>query len=337
MNALADRAGSKLLGGNYLRAVLAGAPALEMLAAHDRWSVEAVFGSCVYLSAEDSMVCVGSRKIGAGPLNVVCEPGPVSGWLGLGLARGQMCLSRGGALSMPGLSVTGLDSCRVWSPPAIPADISLPDLAVRLDAFAGLDATDLGRDGLAPLIPWIAGGCKGGGVPGAGLLATSAAPSVRETHFWLVRALGMRTEGASTVQDPPAGAASLLGLGPGLTPSGDDFLAGALLALRYAGRDAVALALGEWLLPKAVERTNPISLAHLRQAAKAGASQALHRATLGLLLGGGDLRQTVLAPVLDYGHTSGLDALAGAVMVARALADVSGQRAPQCPAKERAA
>src|SRR5690606_34858462 len=59
----------------------------------------------------------------------------------------------------------------------------------------------------------------------------------------------------------------LLGLGPGLTPSGDDFLAGALAALYGVGaRDHVQL-LWSKLEPCLSSATNEISAAHLRCAA----------------------------------------------------------------------
>ena len=38
----------------------------------------------------------------------------------------------------------------------------------------------------------------------------------------------------------PAEAAALIGLGPGLTPSGDDFIGGMLIALRMLGKHGAA-------------------------------------------------------------------------------------------------
>lgn len=100
----------------------------------------------------------------------------------------------------------------------------------------------------------------------------------------------------------------LIGLGPGLTPSGDDYFGGVMVALHLAGRGTHAASLWRWLEPRLASRTGAISAAHLAAAAKGEAHEALHD-----VLGGGlDL------DALDaVGHFSGWDALAGAVAVLR--------------------
>jgi hypothetical protein len=101
-------------------------------------------------------------------------------------------------------------------------------------------------------------------------------------------------------------AQQLIGLGPGLTPSGDDYLGGMLVALRLTGRSMQAEGLWRWLQPRLKARTSAISAAHLAAAAAGEAHEALHR----VLGGDADLEK------LDgVGHCSGWDALAGAVAV----------------------
>jgi hypothetical protein len=101
-------------------------------------------------------------------------------------------------------------------------------------------------------------------------------------------------------------AAQLIGLGPGLTPSGDDYFGGMLIALRQSGRGVQADGLWRWLQPRLGQRTSAISAAHLAAAAAGEAHEALHQVLNGEL----DLDR------LDaVGHTSGWDALAGAVAV----------------------
>jgi hypothetical protein len=100
----------------------------------------------------------------------------------------------------------------------------------------------------------------------------------------------------------------LVGLGPGLTPSGDDYLGGVMVALRMDERGAQADALWRWLEPRLAERTSAISAAHLAAAAQGEAHEALHA-----VLAGAD------PALLDgVGHCSGWDALAGALAVYRA-------------------
>ncbi|XIA64261.1 DUF2877 domain-containing protein [Bradyrhizobium sp. TZ2] len=114
------------------------------------------------------------------------------------------------------------------------------------------------------------------------------------------------------------GIIALIGLGPGLTPSGDDLIGGALVALaslsRLATRDAL------WRSCRAhLDRTNEISAAHLRSAALGYAAAPLHEAIHATIAGQVDRIKPALAALSRIGHSSGLDAFAGALMVARAV------------------
>ena len=127
-------------------------------------------------------------------------------------------------------------------------------------------------------------------------LSGHAQPALDALDRWLVgNAIG-------------AEAGELIGLGPGLTPSGDDYFGGMLVALRSSGRAMQAEGLWRWLKPRLKERTSAISAAHLSAAAAGEAHEALHRVL------NGELDVDALDAV---GHTSGWDALAGAVAVLR--------------------
>jgi hypothetical protein len=103
----------------------------------------------------------------------------------------------------------------------------------------------------------------------------------------------------------------LIGLGAGLTPAGDDFVGGAMIALRVcgttAGNAALADRIAAWALPLARTNTNRISRAHLECAARGEGHEALHD-----LLGTFDDKH--LQRLARVGHTSGLDAAAGALL-----------------------
>jgi len=125
-------------------------------------------------------------------------------------------------------------------------------------------------------------------------LSGHAQPALEALERWLVgNALG-------------AEAQELIGLGPGLTPSGDDYLGGMLVTLRLSGRGVQADGLWRWLQPRLAGRTSAISASHLAAAAAGEAHEALHEVLNGSL----DLEK--LGAV---GHSSGWDALAGAVAV----------------------
>lgn len=108
---------------------------------------------------------------------------------------------------------------------------------------------------------------------------------------------------------------SLIGRGPGLTPAGDDFVGGAMIALRVCGTNAGHAALADriaaWALPLAARNTNRISRAHLECAATGEGHEALHD-----LLCSFDEKH--LERLSRIGHSSGLDAAAGALLALQA-------------------
>ena len=141
------------------------------------------------------------------------------------------------------------------------------------------------------------------------LLRNEGREALRHVHDWLADAL-----------PPPRVAVNmLLGLGPGLTPSGDDVLGGVLLALHASGREPEAQALVT-IVGERASATNRISLAHLAAAARGQGAATLLELIAALL--DGETRRSRLAALVRgigrIGHSSGWDAVLGACVVLQA-------------------
>ncbi len=121
--------------------------------------------------------------------------------------------------------------------------------------------------------------------------------------------------------DPREAVSALVGRGPGLTPSGDDALAGALLVRRCLGR-----------APRAGERDPLLDAVRARAWATTAVSAALLQAAadgfatgevvdLVTAVGRGDAARTrtALPAVLAIGHTSGRDLVTGVSAALQAL------------------
>ncbi|GIH99724.1 hypothetical protein Pta02_17330 [Planobispora takensis] len=122
----------------------------------------------------------------------------------------------------------------------------------------------------------------------------------------------------------------LVGLGPGLTPSGDDVLAGLLVALRHLGAAAGvdrAVWLADWLAAAvtfdARGRTTPISATLLHCAARGEASGEVLAVLRGLA--GRQALEPALHRLLGLGHTSGADLACGMRIGLAAVAGLAGQ------------
>jgi hypothetical protein len=106
-----------------------------------------------------------------------------------------------------------------------------------------------------------------------------------------------------------AGAASLAGLGAGLTPAGDDFVAGLMLWAWCVHPEPSPLCAA--LLEEAGPRTSLISKALLQAAAGGACDAAWHGLLAALASESGHGLETHLRRVLATGSTSGADTLAG--------------------------
>lgn len=134
---------------------------------------------------------------------------------------------------------------------------------------------------------------------------------------------GVRTtldelRGALATGDRAAGTAAmrrLVGLGPGLTPSGDDTLTGLAAALYAVGHPAATWLTGA--LDDLDARTTFVAAAMLRHAARGEVAERTHRLLAALLAPGGGAGDDVPAAIratVAWGATSGSDLLVGVLL-----------------------
>lgn len=314
--------------------VLAGRHARAALAAASTWRILATFRRSVYCQAtHGAVVCVGSLSLGAGPLNILAPIPSEWNWQGFGVARDGQVEWSDGALWFDRRLALSFGQARLWSPDASVLNWEPVAVSAGLSALAAECRRRAPVDGLAPMIL----GRLGGGSPEAAdsgfdrALRKAAAPGIATLNAWLESVV----DGGNTLT-PPQTVENLIGLGPGLTPSGDDLLGGVLIALRALGWPDAADAMGPWLLRRASTRTHDISYAHLRCAADGAGAAALHDTLAALVSPGASGLGARLDAVAAIGHSSGWDALAGAALVASLAATAaSRRRPPDCLAPAR--
>lgn len=117
-----------------------------------------------------------------------------------------------------------------------------------------------------------------------------------------------------------AHARQLAGLGPGLTPAGDDWLGGWLVGLHVrsamapnteAGKPLAVSAIGRTVIEAAAGRTTGLSLAYLRAAAHGAVPRIWHDFLYALVDADPDPVQHAAGEIMRHGATSGSDTLAG--------------------------
>ncbi|WP_157020325.1 oxamate carbamoyltransferase subunit AllH family protein, partial [Mesorhizobium xinjiangense] len=262
--------------------------------------VAAVFERSIYLNIEKRWVCIGAEEIGRGPLNVPCGRGCPRDWRHLTFEGHRVSIS-GETVMLGGKGTIGL-AAPVWHP-ARPPVWSSATLAGGLEAL----------ENLLPAAPPAEGlGCYARQSPLAiGLAARAAGSHISVIRDWLDQSRPT----ASPLLDSAVGA--LLGLGPGLTPSGDDFLAGLLAALRIVGRQHDSAILWRIIVERGPAATHPISLAHLTSAAEGRLAERLHHVIDAILAADISGLGAGLDALCGQGHSSPWDALAGIAVALR--------------------
>jgi hypothetical protein len=292
--------------GEAIHVIALGSAAKRVVAEPGEGKVLAVFERAFYLKARGGLICLGPVSLGAGPLNLLCanwRPGAVAPGTPARLSSAEIRLARGAVFSLAG--------ARDWRPP-LPPEWHSADLRRGLAALARAAARRAPPDGLGRLIPaLVIGGRRAAADDTDSPLLRRAAAGASALAGWLVRDVG---------PPPPARASVLIGLGPGLTPSGDDLIAGVLIALRTLLRADTAEQLGAWALCLAATRTGTISSAHLAAAAAGEGAEPLHRVLAAICAGDEAGLEREVDAVAGIGHCSGWDALAGVALAGAAVA-----------------
>ncbi len=280
-----------------------GRAARAAVAPGRRGSVLAVFRRAFYVELDGgALACIGPAAMGGGPLNALARLPDGLDWRAAGLVAGAPAHVGRGSLTIAGGFELALEPAVEWSP-ARPADgWSRETLAAGLAALRGAARGFDLADGLARLVVSDA--------PGGDILIERGRAGAAALRNWI--AGDCTTQLSTNIRD-------LIGLGPGLTPSGDDLMGGAMIALHMLGRADDAAALARWALPIARVGTGKISLALLSCAAEGEGAEALHRAIASSAAADGDAIAAAIAALDGIGHSSGWDALAGAVAAMSAI------------------
>lgn len=328
-----------------------GSEAARMICEDQTARVIAVFERSLYIQSQSGVLCIGVESIGRGPLHILLD----RHWSESGCTIGSeqrisLCgnerLSNSGYLTSP-LIYSGKISDK-QERPIKPADFSngaLYHLPTEHAGFAwildnrywqcndllalNLESTQLDLINMA--------------------LCKQCLPALKSLIRWLDRSLARDSPlgfidklshtslqddcSANTAINPLSSVHGLLGAGPGLTPSGDDLLAGVLLALNRIGHSKLASDLWNTLQPQVKQRTHLISEAHLQLAACGQCSEAaaqLLECIFDVQINKQDAGADGVPSAIDtlikgMGASSGWDTLAGISLVWRFNAAASFQ------------
>ena len=269
-------------------------------------NVEAVFDRCLYLRSDDDFVCIGGPDLGNGPITLIGNfevlPAPKS-------LAGQVALISSERITIGNSVRFTLNHSELWRPtdwPLCPSPERLTDICTALASRVAICAP---QEGLAR---YVVGWSE---TSGRSLSLTRiASPRITIFERWMSGLLEAKCTPVVTSREAVQG---IIGLGPGLTPSGDDFLVGALAALDALGEREAHEAMSCATVDVLPGLTTPLSACFLRGAAARHLDEKLHRVVSSVITGDVD---AAIAIAAEIGHTSGWDMIAGILTTLRIAA-----------------
>jgi Protein of unknown function (DUF2877) len=265
--------------------------------------VAAVFDRSLYLRAGDVFICIGKLDMGNGPLTLIADaPFRLSD---LAVNPGQSALISERRIRIGGSVQFTLDRFELWRTPHWPTPLSPDRLTGAAEALARLAIIEAPREGLARQVL-----CSHAG----GLLSRIARRRIASFKDWLSDALKANDAAEDVLPRPVRG---LIGLGCGLTPSGDDFLVGALALLDALAERKAFESLGYGLTHASPALTSPLSHCFLRAAAAGYVGENLYQTVSSIVAGKVD---SAITAIRKIGHSSGWDMLTGIAITLKIFA-----------------
>ena len=287
-------------GHNQFAITSAGGLALEAIDYPNQGYVAALFEHSFYIKILSKWACIGPSSLPLGPLNLQTNAPNNINWRASGFQIDDPVKISATHIHIRNDYLFSYRDAEPWRPEPI-INLNKTTIQAGLTTLTTQACNMTPAEGLASLI-----------FSDNKLDATlsTAGQAIFEINKFL------RDQGTSSksILKPVT---SLVGLGPGLTPSGDDFLGGIMIILSLLKRDDKINSLAS-AIEIAASATNDISRAHLKAAAQGLGAEPLH-ATIGDITSNrGRELQVSLKRLNAIGHCSGWDALAGAVITLRA-------------------
>ena len=263
----------------------------------------------VHLHTDDGeIVALCTRDVENGPLNIRLDTSDEFTFSSLGLSEGEAVRSSLERISVNSRLVVNLKPVAMWRPRTLRKALTKNQVAQNRRTIMELVLREGRREGLLGLLSLLRSEYD---------MAEEKNPYVKKG----MKAASQLLEGTRSRNDDQleGGIAGLVGLGPGLTPAGDDVMTGFVLALREAERLGIVAARYfsnlRRLIPAVCKgRTNLLSERMLLLACEGLVGESASEAVNSLY--GRDSRwaRRDARRLIGMGHSSGTDILVGVLL-----------------------
>ncbi len=304
---------SNELAPSILEASSVGATAYSRLKGGGEGIIDGVFDDAINILLAGGLISLVPEAVERGPLNIMLRlPVGLRKMSSLGVRTGEKVGVRGLTLELSNRHRILFGSAGIYSPKrrfTLPV-LKRSEITTNLEVVRKTALLFGKMAGLGDLLALARQRAAGVTPANLNIFASAALPRI------------VRLEQAFHSQEKNAltdAVRELIGLGPGLTPSSDDMLAGlVLLSVLYAknsGRAQRASRLiAQVIAGEACGRTTILSEEYLREAVSGSGNEPVMRLCAALLTGGRESVARETRRVLAIGETSGTDTVLGIVL-----------------------
>jgi len=276
-------------------------------------TVHGVFDAAINILFPKGLVSLVLDIVQRGPLNVTLRlPVDLPKMSSLGIRAGDKAKVQGSTLALGDRCLISLGSARIYSARRKFAQPMLKDTEIEANLQVVRKTTLLfgNMAGLGQLFALMPLGAAGETAGNLNIFASFALPRIVRLEQ------AFRTEEKNALK---VAVGELIGLGPGLTPSSDDMLAGlvllcALYARNRGGAQRASRLTAQVIAEESRGRTTILSEEYLMQAASGRGNEPVIRLCTALLTAGQESVEQETRRVLAIGATSGTDMVLGIVL-----------------------
>jgi hypothetical protein len=298
---------------SILEASSIGRAAYSRLKKGGEGTVHGVFDAAINILFTGGLVSLVPEVVERGPLNVTLRLpiGPLK-MSSLGVRAGDKVRVQDSTLELGDRYIVSFGSAEIYSPKQKFTLLMLADDEIEANTESMRKTALLfgNMAGLGELLFLTPPGAAKAKARNLNIFSSSALPRI--VRLEQAFRAGEKNALTDAVSD-------LIGLGPGLTPSSDDMLAGlVLLCVLYAknrgGKQRASQLIARATAEETRGRTTTLSEEYLRQAASGRGNEPVMRLCASLLTGGQESVERETRRVLAIGETSGTDTVLGIIL-----------------------
>jgi len=257
-------------------------------------------------------VGVAQSGVSRSPINVITDIPPTESMPSLGVERGMRVRKVGDVVLVGEVLEISLEGAELWLPKTRVEGCLSPELIRRnLGLVTQHAVSKAKRGGLGQLLPHVNQIAVGDAprISGLNVVAETVLPRLVD----LVSAVK-----SGDVEKVEAAARGLIGLGPGLSPSADDALAGFTAAMWWVshslGKNIDNVKRINAAIAGCADATTSLSQQLLKRAAKGETNERVEGLLKSILAGPAESIGARVEGVLEIGETSGVDMMVGLLL-----------------------